>query len=60
MVWRPRVDHGRKHETGDEDDGKGMKAPRSLRRYERRARAARQRSLNMKTGLDDQQAITEA
>jgi len=42
MMWRLRADHGRKQETGDDDNGSGLEAPRSLRRYEGRARAARQ------------------
>ena len=42
MVWRLCADHGRKQETGDDDNGSGLEAPRSLRRYEGRARAARQ------------------
>jgi len=43
MVWRLCADHGRKQETGGDDDGKASQAPRSLRRYDGRPRAARPR-----------------
>jgi hypothetical protein len=59
MVWRLRADHGRKHEAGGDDNGTRLKAPRSLRRYEGRAHAARQTLWMCRRGLDDQGAITE-
>jgi len=43
MVWRLYADHGRKQETGDDDNENELQAPRSLQRTEQRARAARQR-----------------
>jgi hypothetical protein len=61
MVWRLHADHGRKHEAGDDDDDENRpEAPRSLRRYEERAHAARQTVWMWRRGLDDQRAITEA
>ena len=61
MMWRPRADHGRKQETGDEDNGSSL--PSAAVRYGAIISAPSSGGRNWRSsyaGLDTKWAITEA